>query len=111
MKANEKLAEIMKLPKAAMNEWIQTIHFEMQGIRPTDDREQRLAEIKDMIHTSFLGEMGDRYREFPISAEKLYDLVDELFIELGYPSATPRRKLTDGQPLVSKHRSADHSKG
>lgn len=94
-----------------MNEWIQTIHSEMQGIRRADDREQRLAEIKDMIHTSFLGEMGDRYREFPVSAEKLYDLVDELFIELGYPNTMPRRKSTDGQPVTSKHRSADRSKG
>jgi hypothetical protein len=92
MNIQDKLGHTLKISESRMSGWVDTIHFEVAGIKPNEDRARRLSEIKDMIHTSFLGEMGNHYREFPITAEELYDWVDELFEVLGYGGPEPRRK-------------------
>ena len=84
MTIREKIRDLLKISDTRMDDWIDTIHSEVGSIKESEIRSRRLEEIKDMMHTFFLAEMGNAYREFPITSDNLRELVRKLFIEIGY---------------------------
>jgi hypothetical protein len=93
MTARKTLEEGIGLPREEMDALLQIFLTKAADIKPNDNREQKLAELRNEADSYFIAEMDSRHEgRQPIADQHLYELVDQLLIEIGIKGMPPRRR-------------------
>ena len=92
MKTSDQIQNILKMNPAEIAGLINSLMCDIQRIKPSQNRQIALSDVRRLAEIYFIGEMRERFPdEYPVSHDDMLILIDQLFEELGVHDMPPRR--------------------